>query len=629
MLLVIQNQPASDQPRRVFVSYSHQDEEWKGRIMEALKPLEQQQRIAAWHDRKLLPGEAWDGRIKHELNQADVILFLVSPAFIGSPYCREVEVRRAVERSDAGEAVLVPIIVRRCEFQKEPFARFQTYPIDGSPLDESPDQAARLTDLQEKLHLALLGWWYPRRPRGNGGSHGLWQLQFRPAPSSPPPSDQALLCKLRELASDQDILPCGRAQDQSIGGKVVETAPILLLDGPAPAFATLERLNGEGRLSAELGVEVLSFKLVLGATMQASSEVVDSPPDLLEQHENLLLTPSPHDTPDVPQMLVVRDEDPGWMLVMPSRIESATPKAVFQEVQALFTTYLGTMLAVPDGRLTVNLSTYEPDDTLLPSLRRTQLGHDLIEQDCMLKQYAASLLHPDTATGRAYWQALTAEARQIFGKDQVPLRVFQKVWVVPGDENSVHEKTPKGPWGFAWPERFGVRETDRACSVTSCKLAVLCEADYVAMEHHRPPEVAPEDALGAKMNEISVSLFRELLLPAIVTEVNEGTHFTKLRQIYYAFNLAIWFRRSLKDNPAYAPVFSVIDNGLPETFGVQRSDDWEVKNEAVYRRYLGLFQQGVFRCARPAGEGIENRARIFFSGGVVLEERKSRSVRVR
>lgn len=88
MLLVIQNQPADDHPRKVFVSYSHEDEGWKQRIVEALKPLEEQRRIAAWDDRKLLPGENWDGKIKDELNAADVILFLVSPAFIESDYYR-------------------------------------------------------------------------------------------------------------------------------------------------------------------------------------------------------------------------------------------------------------------------------------------------------------------------------------------------------------------------------------------------------------------------------------------------------------------------------------------------------------------------------------------------------------
>lgn len=55
MLLVIQNQTTDGHPRRVFLSYSHTDLEWKNRVVEALRPLEREQRIASWHDRKLLP----------------------------------------------------------------------------------------------------------------------------------------------------------------------------------------------------------------------------------------------------------------------------------------------------------------------------------------------------------------------------------------------------------------------------------------------------------------------------------------------------------------------------------------------------------------------------------------------
>lgn len=621
MLLVIQNQPADDHPRRVFVSYAHEDEDWKRRVVEAIKPLEQQQRIAAWHDQKLLPGQKWDGVIRQELNAADVILFLVSPAFIESQYCREVEVRRAVERSDAGQSVLVPIIVRRCEWQKEPFARFQTYPLDGSPLEGSADETARLTDLREKLHLALLGWWYPRRPRANGGSHAMWQLQFRPPTGAAMPSEQSLVQRLRELSGEPDIASCGQAQEQATGPERVPIAPVLLLDGPSTAYAALEKQQREGRLSAALGIEVVSFELVRGATMQAATEVVDGTAAVAEMGGDLVMVPSPHEVPDLPQIVIVRDEQPGWMLVLPARGMGATPGALFAEAQSRFTEYLGTILAVPDGRLTVNLATYEPQRTLPESLKRTRLGHDLMEQDCLLKQYAASLLHPDAPTGNAFWRALMAKARERLGTDRTAMRVFQKVWVIPGNAN-VHEKTPAKPFGFAFPDRFGVRDTDRACTVESCDLRVMCESDYVAMEERHESSVSPAECMGARgMNEAAVALFRELVLPSIVTEVNEGTHFAKLRQIYHAFVLGSWFRRSLKKVPAYAEVFRVVDRGHPEAFGVRMDDEWTAASREVYNRYLRLFNHGIFRCARPVGAdlGARSSSRIYFSGGLVLE----------
>ena len=154
----------SDESQR-FVSYSHRQEAWKDRLMVVLRPLEEQRQITAWHDRKLLPGQPWDGVIREELDRSDLVLLLVGPDFIASPYCRDVEVRRAVERAETGDAVLIPIIVERCDWQKEPFAAFQSLPLDGSALSESPDVEATLLDCREKLGLACVGHWYPRRPR--------------------------------------------------------------------------------------------------------------------------------------------------------------------------------------------------------------------------------------------------------------------------------------------------------------------------------------------------------------------------------------------------------------------------------------------------------------------------------
>lgn len=103
MLLFLQNTSVESRPRQAFVSYSHRQEAWKERLLEALHPLEEQRQITAWHDRKLLPGRPWNGVIRAELERSDLVLLLVEPDFIASPYCRDVEVRRAVERAETGD----------------------------------------------------------------------------------------------------------------------------------------------------------------------------------------------------------------------------------------------------------------------------------------------------------------------------------------------------------------------------------------------------------------------------------------------------------------------------------------------------------------------------------------------
>ena len=43
----------------VFFSYSHKDEALRDQLATHLKLLERQGMIAAWHDRKIVPGSEW------------------------------------------------------------------------------------------------------------------------------------------------------------------------------------------------------------------------------------------------------------------------------------------------------------------------------------------------------------------------------------------------------------------------------------------------------------------------------------------------------------------------------------------------------------------------------------------
>ncbi len=108
-------------PIRVFFSYSHADDRHRIRLEKALKLLERQGLIDTWTDRKLLPGDRWEEGIAEELERADLILFLVSDDFIASDFIWGREMKRALEREERGEARVVPVIVRPCDWHPAPF----------------------------------------------------------------------------------------------------------------------------------------------------------------------------------------------------------------------------------------------------------------------------------------------------------------------------------------------------------------------------------------------------------------------------------------------------------------------------------------------------------------------------
>jgi hypothetical protein len=129
--------------KSVFFSYSHKDETLRNQLETHLAMLKRQGVISAWYDRRLVAGDEIDQGIKQELDRADIILLLVSADFLASEYCYGVEMRRALERHDQGEARVIPIILRPCDWHHAPFGKLLASPTDGLPVTKwtDPDDA--------------------------------------------------------------------------------------------------------------------------------------------------------------------------------------------------------------------------------------------------------------------------------------------------------------------------------------------------------------------------------------------------------------------------------------------------------------------------------------------------------
>jgi len=120
-------------PVRLFVSYSHRDEEFREELANHLKIFERMELIEQWHDRRIVPGDAWRGEIDIHLTNADIVLLLVSPDFVASDYCCDVEMKAAL----SGRARVIPIIVRDCKWDLAEFASLQILPRNGRPVQQS------------------------------------------------------------------------------------------------------------------------------------------------------------------------------------------------------------------------------------------------------------------------------------------------------------------------------------------------------------------------------------------------------------------------------------------------------------------------------------------------------------
>ena len=138
---------AQPTPVEVFCSYAYQDEAWLRKLEAHLSLLKRQGLISLWYDRLISPGTNWARAIDTRLETASVILLLVSADFFASDYCYGVEMKRALARQEAGEARVIPILVRAVDWANAPFAHLQALPTDAKPLVAWQDTDAALADI--------------------------------------------------------------------------------------------------------------------------------------------------------------------------------------------------------------------------------------------------------------------------------------------------------------------------------------------------------------------------------------------------------------------------------------------------------------------------------------------------
>lgn len=122
-------------PISIFISYAHRDEELKNELLKQLSPLVNEGLITTFDDRALPAGAEVDPAIAGKLEAADLILLMVSADFMASKYCYGIEMKRAVERHDAKEARVIPVILRDVEWRTSPFGKLLAVPTDGKPVD--------------------------------------------------------------------------------------------------------------------------------------------------------------------------------------------------------------------------------------------------------------------------------------------------------------------------------------------------------------------------------------------------------------------------------------------------------------------------------------------------------------
>lgn len=124
------------QPVKVFLCYTSSDLEALEQLRQQLKLLERTGLIETWYNRQILPGADYVQEIEARLNQAQVIILLVSSTFLASEYCDGKEMEHALQLHREARAVVVPVQIEPSLWDLTPLGDLQALPDNNKPVSE-------------------------------------------------------------------------------------------------------------------------------------------------------------------------------------------------------------------------------------------------------------------------------------------------------------------------------------------------------------------------------------------------------------------------------------------------------------------------------------------------------------
>lgn len=135
-------------------SYCHSDEQFREAMEKHLSVLKQNGDISDWCDRKISPGQDFMEEIDRKMADADIIALLISSDFLASPACMN-EMKTALRLHAERGTLVIPVIVRSCDWQRSDISSFLALPKDGEPITRWRDRDEAFLNVAEGIRTAI------------------------------------------------------------------------------------------------------------------------------------------------------------------------------------------------------------------------------------------------------------------------------------------------------------------------------------------------------------------------------------------------------------------------------------------------------------------------------------------
>jgi len=142
-------------PVTIFSAYIRKDEAFYHELDKHLRLLQHQEIISAYNYRQIVADTNWPTAFNEHINTASIILLLISPDFLASDYCSSIEMQRALARHIAGDAQVIPILLRPADLSGTPFTHLSCLPHNAHPVTNWTDYDEAFFDIATGIRAAI------------------------------------------------------------------------------------------------------------------------------------------------------------------------------------------------------------------------------------------------------------------------------------------------------------------------------------------------------------------------------------------------------------------------------------------------------------------------------------------
>ena len=141
----------------LFYSYSHKDAQYRDAMERSLALLKRNGFLKSWSDQSILPGQSISTKVRETMNEANIMVFLLSQRFISSEECMK-EWNYAKQRDNKNQVFFrIPIILRDCAWlDLLDGDDIKALPEDGMPVAQFPDHDTAWQQVYEGIKSVIV-----------------------------------------------------------------------------------------------------------------------------------------------------------------------------------------------------------------------------------------------------------------------------------------------------------------------------------------------------------------------------------------------------------------------------------------------------------------------------------------